>query len=77
MPSIPDSTDLSRLQEVQGTTGGEQLAPDDLFALRSLFLLLGTWDRNSKPATPVDTQTKSEQGERHTCSVGARRERAA
>ena len=77
MRSTDDSTDLSHLQKAQGTTGGEQLAPDDLLALRAFFLLLEAWDRNSKPATPVDTLTEPGQGELHTCSVGARRERAA
>jgi len=77
MRSTADSTGLSDFQAIQGTTGGEQLAPDDLLALRALFLLLDAWDRNSKPVTPVDTQTESGQGERHACSVGARRKRAA
>jgi len=77
MRSTLDSTDLSHLQEVQGATGGEQLAPDDLFALRAFFLLLDAWDRNSKAASPVDTPAKSAQGERHACAVSARRQRAA
>jgi hypothetical protein len=77
MRSTPDSTDLSHLQEVQGTTGGKQLTPDDLLALRALFLLLDAWDRNNKRATPVDMQTESEQGERHACAVSARPQRAA
>jgi hypothetical protein len=77
MRSTADTADSSHLQGVQGTTGGTQLVHDDLLALRAFFLLLDAWDRNSKPATPVDTLTEPEQGERHTCSVGARRERAA
>jgi len=77
MPSIPDSTDLCRLQEVQGTTGEKCISADDLLALRAFFLLLDTWDRNSKPATPVDTQTESEQREQHARSFTARRPRAA
>jgi hypothetical protein len=72
-----DSTDLSHLQEAQGTTGGKALSPDDLLALRALFLLLDAWDRNSKPATPVDTQTEPEQGERHARAVTTRQQRAA
>ena len=77
MRSTANTADSSHLPEVQGTTGGKQLAHDDLLALRALFLMLDAWDRNSKPATPVDRQTESAQGERHACSVGARRERAA
>ena len=77
MRSTANTADSSHLPEVQGTTGGKQLASDDLLALRAFFLLLDAWDRNSNPATSVDTQTEPEQGERHTCSVGARRERAA
>ena len=77
MRSTADSTDFSDLQEIQGTTGGKQLASDDLLALRSLFLLLDAWDRNSKPGTPVDRQTESAQGERHACSVSAHPQRAA
>jgi hypothetical protein len=53
MRSTADDTDLSDLQKIQGTTGGEQLAPDDLLALRMFFLLLDAWDRNSGPATPA------------------------
>jgi len=77
MRSTSDSTDLSDLQGVQGTTGGKYLAPDDLHALRAFFLLLDAWDRNSKPVAPVDTQTESAQGERHACAVAPRRQRAA
>ena len=73
-PSIADTLEVS---PTEGTTGGKDLAPDDLLALRAFFLLLDAWDRNSKPATPVDTQTKSAQGERHACSVSARRQRTA
>jgi hypothetical protein len=76
MRSTADSTALSQLQEVQGTTGGRQLAPDDLLALRAFIVLLDAWDRNSKSATPVDTQTELEQRERHA-SVKTRRQRAA
>jgi hypothetical protein len=46
MGSSADSTALSQLQEVQGTTGGKALAPDDLLALRAFFLLLDAWDKN-------------------------------
>jgi hypothetical protein len=77
MRSTADNTDLSHLQEVQGTTGGKQLAPDDLLAFRALFLLLDAWDRSSKPATPVDTKTEPEQGESHACTVSARPQKAA
>jgi len=77
MRSTSDSTDLSDLQKIQGTTGGKCIPADDLLALRAFFLLLETWDRDSKSAAPVDTQTESAQGERHTCIVSARRQRAA
>ena len=77
MRSTADSNDSSQLQGVQGTTEGKPLAPDDSLGLRSFFLLLDAWNPNSKPATPVDTKVESGQGERHACSVGARRKRAA
>ena len=77
MCSAADTTDLLDLQEMQGTTGGKQLAPDDLLALRTFFLLLDEWDRNSRLAASVDTQTESEQGERHARSASARKQRAA
>jgi hypothetical protein len=48
MRSTADSTALSQLQELQGTTGEKQLASDDLLALRSFFLVLDEWDRNVK-----------------------------
>ena len=76
MRSTSDSTDLSDLQKIQGTTGGKCIPADDLLALRAFFLLLETWDRDSKSAAPVDTQTESEQRERHG-SVNTRRQRAA
>lgn len=77
MRSTADSTSLSDFQAIQGTTGEKDISCDDLLALRALFLLLDAWDRNSKPDTPVDTQTESEQVKRHARTVRARRERAA
>lgn len=77
MRSTADSNDSSQLQGVQGATGGKPLAPDDLLGLRSFFLLLDAWDRNSKSATPVDTETEPAQGERHAQPVTTRRQRAA
>jgi hypothetical protein len=50
MRSTADSTDLSHLQEVQGTTGEKRISPDDLLALRTFFRLLDAWDRNYNPA---------------------------
>jgi hypothetical protein len=47
MRSTADSTDLSHLQEIQGTTGGSRLPSDDLLALRAFFLLLDAWDENA------------------------------
>ena len=73
----PSSLDTLEVSQAQGTTEGNTLVPHDLFALRAFFLLLDAWDRNSKPATPVDTRTESAQGERHACSVSARRQRTA
>jgi hypothetical protein len=61
-PSPVDTLEVSPAQE---TTAGKQLTPDDLLALRAMFLLLDAWDRNSKPATLVDTQIESGQGEQH------------
>jgi hypothetical protein len=77
MRSTADSAELSRLQEAQGTTGEKCVSPDDLLALRTFFVLLDAWDRNSKSATPVDTQTESAQGERHARSAATRKQRAA
>lgn len=73
----PSPLDTLEVSPAQGTTGENTLAPDDLLALHAFFLLLDAWDRNSKPAMPVDTQTESAQGERHACSVSARRQRTA
>jgi len=73
----PATTDTLEVSPTQGTTGGKPLAPHDLLALRAFLHLLDAWDRNSKPATPVDTQTESAQGERHACFVSARRQRTA
>ena len=77
MPSAADTIALSDLQGNQGTTGEKCIPADDLLALRTFFLLLDAWDRNGQPTTPVDTQTESEQGERHACTVTARRQRVA
>ena len=73
----PSPLDTLEVSPTQGTTGEKPLASHDLLALRAFFLLLDAWDRNSKPATPVDTQTESAQGERHACPVSARRQRTA
>jgi hypothetical protein len=71
-PSPVDTREVSPAQE---TTAGKQLAPDDLLALRAMFLLLDAWDRNSKPATLVDTQIKSGQGEQHAREVSVLQQR--
>ena len=73
----PSPLDTLEVSPTQGTTGGKNLAPHDLLALRAFFLLLDAWDRSSKPAMPIDTQTESAQGERHACSVSARQQRTA
>ena len=67
--------DAREVSPAKGTTVGKQLAGDDLLALRAMFLLLDAWDRNSKPATPVDTQTESAQGHQNACAVRARQQR--
>jgi hypothetical protein len=69
MPSPLDTLDVS---PSQGTTAGKPLDPEALLSLRTMFLLLDAWDRNSKPATLVDTLSKSAQGERHAQAVSAR-----
>lgn len=58
MRSTANSTDLCHLQEVQGTTGGEHLSPDDLLALRAFFLLLDDWDRGSHVVDEGSVQTR-------------------
>ena len=72
---LPSPVDTLEVSPTQGTTAGKQLAPDDLLALRAMFLLLDAWDRNSKQATLVDTQIESGQGERHAQAVCARQQR--
>jgi hypothetical protein len=71
----PPPVDTLEVSPAQETTAGKQLAPDDLLALRAMFLLLDAWDRNSKQATLVDTQIESGQGERHAQAVSARQQR--
>ncbi len=73
----PSPLDTLEVSPAQGTTGGNTLAPHDLLALRAFFLLLDAWDRNSKPATPVDTEIEWRQGEQHAEAVSARRQRTA
>ena len=72
LPSLADTLEVSPAQE---TTVGKQLAPDDLLALRAMVLLLDAWDRNSKPATLVDMQIESGQGEQHAREVSVPRQR--
>ena len=67
--------DTREVSPAQGTTVGKQLAGDDLLALRAMFLLLDAWDRNSKPATRVDTQIESGQGEQHAREVSVPQQR--
>jgi hypothetical protein len=71
---MPSPLDTLEVSPVQGTTVGKHLAPDDLLALRAMFLLLDAWDRNSKSATLVDTQLKSAQGE-HAWEVSVPQQR--
>lgn len=72
---MPSPLDTLQVSPTQGTTVGKRLAPDDLLALRGMFLLVDAWDRNSKPATLVDMQLKSAQGEPHAQTVSARQQR--
>jgi hypothetical protein len=67
--------DAREVSPAKGTTVGKQLAGDDLLALRTMFLLLDAWDRNSKPATLVDMQLESAQGEPHWQTVSGRQPR--
>ena len=72
----PSPLDTLEVSPAQGATVGKQLAGDDLLALRAMFLLLDAWDRNGKPATPVDTEIESRQGEQHAPAVSAPQQRA-
>jgi hypothetical protein len=72
---MPSPLDTLEVSPTQGTTVGKRLAPDDLLALRGMFLLLDAWDRNGKQATPVDMQLKAAQGEPHALAVSARQQR--
>jgi hypothetical protein len=71
--STADTLEVSLAQE---TTGGKDLAPDDLLGLRALFLLLDRWDRNNRPPAPVDKQIESRQGEQHAQAVTTPQKRA-
>lgn len=75
MPSLLDTLEVS---PTQGTTAGKPLDLDALLSLRMMFLLLDAWDRNGKPAKPatlVDMQLESGQGEPHAQAVSARQQR--
>jgi hypothetical protein len=72
---MPSPLDTLEVSPTQATTAGKPLDLDALLSLRMMFLLLDAWDRNSKPATPVDTQTESAQGHRNACAVSARQQR--
>jgi hypothetical protein len=58
MRSTADSADSSRLQEIQGTTEGKQLTPEDLLALRAMFLLLDEWDRSADRSDTRSLRTR-------------------
>jgi hypothetical protein len=72
---MPSPLDTLEVSPTQGTTAGKPLDLDGLLSLRMMFLLLDAWDRNSKPATLVDMQLKSAQGEPHAQMVSARQQR--
>ena len=72
---MPSPLDTLEVSASQGTTAGKPLDLDALLSLRMMFLLLDAWDRNSKPATLVDRQLKSAQGESHAQTVSARQRR--
>ncbi len=55
MPSPLDTLDVS---PSQGTTVGKRLAPDDLLALRAMFLLLDAWDRSADRTERGSVQTR-------------------
>jgi hypothetical protein len=66
---MPSPLDTLEVSPSQGTTAGKPLDLEALLSLRMMFLLLDAWDRNSKPATLVDTQIESGQGEQHAREV--------
>ena len=53
---MPSPLDTLEVSPTQGTTAGKQLAPDDLLALRAMFLLLDAWDRNAEKANGESIQ---------------------
>ena len=72
----PSQLETLEVSPTQGTTGGKPLDLEQLLSLRTMFLLLDAWDRDSKPATPVDTEMESRQGEQHAQAVSALQARA-
>ncbi len=75
MPSPTEIVELSDTPARQETTERKTLDPDALLALRLMILLLDQWDREVQRATPVDTRSKSVQGERRRRECDTRRRR--
>ncbi len=64
MPSPTEIVELSDTPTRQETTARRALDPNSLLTLRLMILLLDQWDRKAQDVTPVDTKSKSVQGER-------------
>jgi hypothetical protein len=75
MSSPNEILELSHLPPGQESTGSKALDPDSLFTLRLMFLLLDQWDRKAQCMTPVDSETKPAQGERHALGGSTCRQR--
>ena len=75
MSSPNEILELSHLPPGQEITGSKALDPESLLTLRLMFLLLDQWDREAQCMTPVDSKTKSAQGERHALGRDACRQR--
>jgi len=73
MPSPIEIVEQSDTTTRQETTARKVLDPDALLALRLMILLLDQWDREAQRVTPVDTQSKSVQGERRGRDYNTRR----
>ena len=69
MRSTAETVDSSDFQAIQGTTGGKPLAPEDLLALRALFLLLDDWDRGSDLVDEGSAQTRIISISQQACSA--------
>jgi hypothetical protein len=76
MSSPTEIVHLSDIPTCQESAVRKTLDPDALLALRLMILLLDQWDREAQRATPVDTRSKSVQGERRGCACSTHPRRA-